>query len=122
MKWDKLVEVRDDINPFLEEARAAKLIGKPLEAKVVVSCDDEEYKFLENKGEDLEALLIVSQVEIKKGADGGKCEKFDGISVKVEKADGEKCERCWKYGHGTGSHGEHTTLCERCAQVVAEDY
>ncbi|MBQ3592766.1 MAG: isoleucine--tRNA ligase, partial [Clostridia bacterium] len=102
--WDKLVAVRDDINPFLEEARAAKLIGKPLEAKVVISCDDAEYEFLADKGEDLEALLIVSEVEVNKGTDGGKCERYEGIFVKVEKAEGEKCERCWKYGHGTGSH------------------
>jgi len=120
--WDKLVAVRDDINPFLEEARAAKLIGKPLEAKVVISCDDAEYEFLADKGEDLEALLIVSEVEVNKGTDGGKCERYEGIFVKVEKAEGEKCERCWKYGHGTGSHGEHSTLCSRCAAVVTEDF
>ena len=120
--WDKLVAVRDDINPFLEEARAAKLIGKPLEAKVVISCDDAEYEFLADKGEDLEALLIVSEVEVNKGTDGGKCERYEGIFVKVEKAEGEKCERCWKYGHGTGSHGEHSTLCSRCASVVTEDF
>ncbi len=120
--WDKLASVRDDINPFLEEARAAKLIGKPLEAKVIISCDDNEYEFLADKGEDLEALLIVSEVEIKKGTDGGKCERYEGICVKVEKAEGEKCERCWKYGHGTGIHVEHTTLCSRCASVVTEDF
>lgn len=119
-KWDKLVSIRDDINVFLEGARAEKLIGKSLEAKVAVSCDDEDYEFLSSRAEDLEALLIVSEVEIKKGTDGDKCERFDTIFVKVEKASGEKCERCWRYGHGIGTDADHPTLCHRCASVVKE--
>jgi len=32
----------------------------------------------------------------------------------VEKAKGEKCERCWMYSETVGQNSEYPTLCERC--------
>ena len=41
LKWDNLMRIRDDVNKALELARAEKLIGKPLDAKVTVSVSEE---------------------------------------------------------------------------------
>ena len=38
--------------------------------------------------------------------------------IKVEHADGEKCQRCWNYSEDLGSVGELTDLCPRCQAVV----
>ena len=38
----------------------------------------------------------------------------------VEKAHGEKCERCWIYSETVGSDAEHPTLCARCANEIKQ--
>ena len=43
--------------------------------------------------------------------------EIEGISVKVAKADGEKCERCWKYDE-LGTDPAHLDVCPRCAEVL----
>ena len=44
--------------------------------------------------------------------------KLESVSVLVEKADGEKCERCWTISETVGTDETHPTLCARCAEVV----
>ena len=39
-------------------------------------------------------------------------------AVEVRKAEGGKCERCWKVLGSVGSDAEHSTLCPRCAAAV----
>ena len=41
------------------------------------------------------------------------------VGVKVEVAEGEKCERCWKYSTEVGENHEHPTLCHRCAEAIS---
>ncbi len=117
-EYGKLIVLRDDINNALEEARAAKLIGKPLEAKVILFCDDDNFEKYSNKAEILTKIMIVSQLSIEKGNEGKPCPNVPGISVKVLFAEGEKCERCWCYSQEVGHDHEHPTLCPRCAAVV----
>jgi len=38
--------------------------------------------------------------------------------VLVEKAPGEKCERCWCYSEELGSNAEHPTICPKCIAAV----
>lgn len=113
-----LVALRDDVNLVLEEARNAKLIGKPLEAAVTLYCDDKAYAALSDKLELLKTMFIVSDVVIKKGSEGKPCEHFKGANVTVEVAGGNKCERCWCFSAKVGKDAEHPTLCARCASVV----
>ena len=40
--------------------------------------------------------------------------------VKRAKAEGEKCERCWKFSTAVGESSAHPTLCPECAAVMAE--
>lgn len=118
-KWDKILAVREDVNKALEEARNEKKIGKPLEAQVIIGASQEAAEFLRNSGENLATLFIVSAVKIEDGEkDGLKGESLGGITVKVEKAEGEKCERCWIFSDTVGKNEKHPTLCSRCANVI----
>ena len=67
-------------------------------------------------------VFIVSGVEIENGGKGAFASDFlsDKISYDVEKADGEKCERCWMYSRSVGKNALYPTLCERCAAEVAK--
>ncbi len=117
-KWDRIHQIRDEVNKALELKRNEKVIGKSLEAKVKLFCTGELYTFLDAVKDELKDAFIVSQVELAEGA-GEVTAELDGLSITVVKADGEKCERCWKYSTTVGSCAEHSTLCERCAGVVA---
>ena len=119
-KWNEVIAIRDDVKKALEQARADKVIGSSLEAKVTLHCSDAVADFLNGfTAEELEDLLIVSQVEIQKG-EGGTKGLFEGLGVEVVHAEGEKCERCWKYTSDVGSHAAHCTLCARCASILEE--
>ena len=48
--------------------------------------------------------------------------KLDTVSVLVEKADGEKCERCWTISETVGTDEKHPDICARCADVVKKYY
>jgi isoleucyl-tRNA synthetase len=41
--------------------------------------------------------------------------------IVVSKAQGTKCERCWKYDTGVGKDAAHPTVCPRCAEVLSEE-
>ncbi len=64
IKWEKIIAVRDDVNKALEQARGAKLIGKPLEAKVVITASDAGKEFLDSCGQDLAKLCIVDRKSV----------------------------------------------------------
>lgn len=120
-KWDKLIAVRDDVNKALEKARGAKRIGKPLEAKVTITASEEAAQFLNECGQNLAKLCIVSDISVQtEGDEGDSYEALDGIKISVEHIQGEKCERCWVYDPTVGQNAEHPCLCARCASVVAK--
>ncbi len=117
-KWEQIRKIRNDVNKALEDARAAKTIGKALEAKVTLTCTGELYAFLKANEEILKNVFIVSQVVLVDEAPASATGEVEGLGVAIGKADGQKCERCWAYSDTVGSDAEHPTLCARCAQIV----
>jgi isoleucyl-tRNA synthetase len=111
--WDRLMEVRDHVLKSLEAARQEKFIGAPLEASVNLKAGGELYSLLEAHLAELPALFIVSQVRLERHE-----EKV--LSVHVARAEGIKCERCWKYTADVGSVADLPTVCGACAAAVAE--
>ena len=109
-KWDKLLEVRDNVNKALEESRNEKVIGKSLEAAVEVYSNDAEVVELLNSVANLNQFFIVSKVEVKEN-DGV---AYDLATVKVTKAEGHRCERCWNIVDEVNEEG----LCPRCASIL----
>lgn len=118
--WDKIHEIREDGQKALEIARTDKIIGASLEAKVTLYCDGELYDFAKSVEDKLPSVLIVSQLEIKQGAGEGFKGDLEGLTIKVSKAEGEKCERCWMFSDSVGKNADHPTICERCAHVIEQ--
>lgn len=112
LRWDKLIEIRDEVNRALEVKRKEKFIGNSLEAKIILFVNEKLKSFLESYYDFLPALFIVSQVELKK------LESTDTeFTVTVEKAEGEKCQRCWNYSPMVGKL-EVADVCPRCYHVL----
>lgn len=114
-RFDKLIEIRDIVLSSLEKARDKKFIGSSLEAKVVIKADSEDFNALNriNSG-DLKDLYMVSGVKIEQN------DKSDVniTEAVVEKADGDKCGRCWKYDISVGTHPDYSDVCDRCHDVL----
>ena len=111
-KWDFIYGTREAVNKVLEEKRNEKVIGKSLEANIIIHCSDDETAAKYNElAEQLAEILIVSGVSVFKDKEGE-------TEFEVVKAEGEKCERCWCYSKTVGTDSEHTTLCARCAAAV----
>lgn len=119
-KWDKIHKVRVDVQKALEVARNEKKIGKSLEAHIVLGANGELYDFLKSVETALPEIFITSGVTVtdeKQPFDG----EVEGLSVGVQPAKGEKCERCWKFSETVGSDETHPHLCAHCAAVLAEE-
>jgi len=104
-KWKKIIELRSVIAKELELARAEKVIGNSLDAKVLLKASKNEFKFLKENEDLIKEVLIISQLEV---------EEADGkLSIEVAHADGEKCERCWSY-----STDIKDGLCPHCREIL----
>ncbi|WP_415362907.1 Isoleucyl-tRNA synthetase [Mammaliicoccus lentus] len=117
-KWSQFMKLRDDVNRALEVARNEKVIGKSLEAHITLSNSSEfdTVDFL-SKFNDLNQLFIVSKVDVIDELTEGT--EYELVKVKVDHAEGEKCQRCWNYSDKLGSVNGLDHLCPRCQSVVA---
>jgi isoleucyl-tRNA synthetase len=112
-KWEKIIFVRQSLFSFLEGFRKEGHIGSSLEAYANVTLNKADYsEALQNV--DLAEISIVSQIKIEL------VDRELGVSAAISKAEGCKCERCWKVLEEVGSNKEHPALCNRCAATVKE--
>jgi isoleucyl-tRNA synthetase len=114
-RWERLLDVRVAVQAALEVKRRDKVIGAPLEARVVIEANTDRYEFLKHYNQDLAAFFIVSDVELRLVHHLPLKPDF---AITVEKATGAKCERCWNYRSAVGASAEHPTLCDRCLEAV----
>lgn len=114
-RWDQLLEVRTAVQAALEVKRRDKVIGAPLEARVVIEAQPGRYALLKDYGQDLASFFIVSDVSLQPRQD---LPDNPGYVITVEKATGAKCERCWNYRPAVGTFPDHPTLCDRCVEAV----
>lgn len=113
--WAVMHLVRDDVKKALENARNEKIIGASLEAKVSVNGTNETEQVLKKFANEMADLFITSDAQV-----SDKEEQFKGdvVSVSVERAEGEKCERCWCYSKDVGSNAKHPDVCAKCAEIL----
>ena len=118
-KWERIFAERGQVLKALEQARTDKTIGHSLDAKVVVRHSATKlsalHDMMTSDPQRLADLLIVSQVTAEADQGAGDAE---GLAISVSKAEGPKCERCWKYDVKVGADANHPTACPRCAGVL----
>lgn len=122
-KWEKRLQFRTDVMKALENARATKLIGHPLDADLTIYAEGDAYETLADMGDFLADFFIVSTAtlvgDVSKALDNAFINE-DGVRVVVTPSTREKCERCWKHVPSVGSDAEHPHVCARCARVLHE--
>jgi isoleucyl-tRNA synthetase len=122
--WSSVAEqFRPVVLAALEQARNEKRISSSLQAKVTLKGEiPEAQSILERHREQLRYLFIVSQALVTNDTlgDGFRSDALKGLAVRVDLADGKKCERCWNYSTHVGENKRYPTICERCSEALAE--
>jgi isoleucyl-tRNA synthetase len=117
-QWERLLAIR---TKALEEARANKLIGHPLDAAVSIFAPEDLYHALLPFENDLRSILIISKASLVNDAkpEGAfASQEVKGLFILVEPAEGEKCERCWIHEPTVGKNSTHPTICSRCLGIL----
>ena len=116
-EFSKLLKTREIVSRAIEPLRSnePKTIGSSLEADIIITSDDREKTALLKKYSKLLGdLYIVSHVYTEEQNDEILNEyTADDYTVKVIKAKGEKCARCWKYRE-LNENG----ICEDCREAI----
>lgn len=107
--------LRGAVTKALEDARTAGTFTKSQEVRISATVPSSDFALLTGeRAIDLAEFFIVSEVALTENEDA----EDDGITVTVEAARGERCDRCWNYCEDTGVHGEHEHICSRCAAAL----
>ena len=121
-KWGDLFALRNEVNKALESKRGERFIGNSLEARIILFLPERYRTILSEYGDFLPAFFIVSAVEIADNSIDGcyKSEKIEGLEVRIEKASGAKCQRCWNWRETVGKSKDAPEICDRCYKVLFE--
>lgn len=121
--WSELLKVRGEVNKVIEQARSDKRIGGALEASVTLYADDALATKLQALGDELRFVLLTSAAAVADYADAGEdaqqSELVKGLKIALNRAEGEKCPRCWHYTTDVGKNAEQLDVCGRCYTNLA---
>jgi len=113
-KYEEFHEFRDDILKAIEVARASKIIGKSLSAKVTIKPSEKANKLISNLHFDLKKIFIVSEFVVTNEDIQG--EEYPSGIISVEARQGHICSRCWQ----VVDHVNEDELCPRCEKIVKD--
>ena len=120
-RWEYLLALRGDVSKAVEEARGQKMIGHSLDAGVTVSLPEVLLEAVKPTVEELRTIFIVSEVTIVsgEGLDGAyQSTSMPDLWIRIDRAAGEKCERCWIHDLSVGVDEMHNTICSRCVEAL----
>jgi isoleucyl-tRNA synthetase len=106
-RYDRLLEVRAEVTKALEEARKTGVVKQANEMRVTLEGPD-DLLALARGAEELRTLFLAGEVVLAAGP---------ALRVGIDRATGDKCERCW-YVLPRSTRPEHPTICVRCAGVI----
>ncbi|HET7624830.1 MAG TPA: class I tRNA ligase family protein, partial [Verrucomicrobiae bacterium] len=116
--WNDWFTLRNFLFTDMEEKRKTKIVGKNLDAKVFFKGNQFSLPEAALRKEDLRELFNISQLEILPIE--YKAQTPNSVHFVIDKADGQKCERCWHWETDVGSNPEHPTICARCVEAVKQ--
>jgi isoleucyl-tRNA synthetase len=117
-KWAEVRRVRRVVTGALEVERTAKVIGASLEAAPTVYVTADAAALLETVSFD--DLCITSGIQVSTDAAPEGAFRLDDVAdvaVVFARAQGEKCQRCWKILPDVGTHA-HDGVCGRCNDAL----
>lgn len=109
--FNRLHQIRTDIFKAREDAINEKIIEKPMQAHALLHVSDEDRQLLlETFNDKINQWLIIAKVSFVEEP----LTKYENVEVKIEKAEGHVCPRCWNIVE----EENEDELCDRCADVI----
>jgi isoleucyl-tRNA synthetase len=132
-----VINLRSLVNRQLEACRSRAELGASLEAQIQLELGEGEaatalqsvLALLESSPhpeiDNLADWLLVSALELQQAGAPPLANPLAeaseaGITVRIVRAPGEKCERCWHYETSIGQHAAHPSICSRCVAILAD--
>ena len=120
-KWSTIRTARRVVTAALEIQRSEKVIGASLEAAPKVFVKDKKMKDILTSVP-FEDICITSSISVEVAEAPSDAFTLEGadqsIAVVFAKADGDKCQRCWKILPDVGTH-THSQTCARCNDALS---
>lgn len=123
-QWEQLIDIRDEVNKALEQARRQEVIGGSLQAEVTLYAHADIAEVLTRLADELRFVLLTSQatvVEVAKAPAEAAETAIEGLWVEVKASAHAKCDRCWHHRAEVGTIAAHPSLCQRCVTNVDGD-
>ncbi|MFP4399059.1 MAG: isoleucine--tRNA ligase [Desulfonatronovibrio sp.] len=118
--WDMVALVRQEVTKAIEPYRKSKELGHSLNAMVTLYVDDDKFQALSSLEKELGYIFIVSRALVRPMEEAPRdifaSQEVQGLKVMVQKAPGEKCERCWIYSQELNQD----RACPRCERILNE--
>jgi isoleucyl-tRNA synthetase len=125
----RILELRAQVNRVLESCRGRGELGASLEAQVQLELAEtsplgEALALVaaspHPEVDNLADWLLVSALRLGGPPLEGPLAEIgeEGVTVRIARATGSKCERCWHHEEDIGAHPSHPTLCGRCVGVL----
>ncbi|RME18956.1 MAG: isoleucine--tRNA ligase [Alphaproteobacteria bacterium] len=119
-KWAGIRAARRVVTAALEVQRREKVIGASLEAAPVVHVRDAALADA-LRSVNFADVCITSDIVVTTDPmpnEAFRLPEVEGVGVVFEKAEGEKCQRCWKILPDVGAH-PHPGTCARCDDALS---
>src|SRR6056297_2860107 len=120
-KWAQVRQARRVVTAALEVQRSDKVIGASLEAAPIVHVRDADM-LAALKAVNFEDICITSDITLTdtpRPDEAFRLPEVETVGVVFAKADGEKCQRCWKILPDVGNYA-HPGTCKRCDAALSE--
>ena len=110
--FTKILKAREVVTRAIEPLRAEKKVGSSLEVGVYIKTSDNSV--LKENADELANIFITSQAYVTDEKPSDVLNEYteDDYTVWVVKAEGEKCERCWKY------RKLENGICDECKEAI----
>jgi isoleucyl-tRNA synthetase len=124
-RWRRLMTLRDAVNAEIEKLRQSKVVGKSEEAKVELRATGALASLIERHREDLPTVFMTSDVVLAGAPGPGQGAVYresddSSATILVSRADGVRCDRCWRYVPAVSGDAATPGLCQRCEHALAE--
>ena len=119
-KWAEVRRVRRVVTAALELQRADKVIGASLEAAPVVHVRNAD-ALAALRTVEFADICITSDIVLTgdpRPDEAFRMPEVEDVGVVFERAEGAKCQRCWKILPDVGRHA-HPGTCRRCSEALS---
>ncbi|MDB5956973.1 isoleucine--tRNA ligase [Ramlibacter sp.] len=109
-RWNRIREIRDAANKFIEQLRSEGKVGSSLQANLAIRGNPRDAALLRSLGDDLKFVFITSKASVAAQALGDDAP----LEIEVNASDDTKCDRCWHWRADVGADPAHPAICGRC--------